>query len=1059
MPPKRRTAAKSAPAPAKPAAPPAQPKPTATPAVKQAAPPPQPPPPPPPVETPSAKVRKEWLNFISTWYEPEKKKLVDQLTKELDAKYKKSSSRIQQNPRHVEMEKRLSEITTRLAEPAHEEWNSRLAAVQLRVDDWTDITQEEQQSVINVFNAFYEDNEEDEGSTPFDSNEIDESVALAAEEPQLGDSSPFFTTRQSPPTPITANFQLVNPSSFFTDTISPAKQARKLPELAMPKQRSLRLPRLGFRSWLSSPPSASQSQSTNRNRATDNISRQASAASSASPPLFSSHSPPQPTTKISPLSATHTLLPGKRYIGPVIAEEEAEPIDEELLKAKMAADFLEFKMDVRIEMIQQFHAKASAIEIELARLLESNNSTCSRESRLLTLHEHEENMLSLRESKELERKKLCDQERDRRLQEHRILQQAAAQKAINQTRFNASASSSKIPPATQAGWTTHAPKLASQKENLSTGSLPTKPDPPSILKKSASAHVIPGFDEAAFLKDQAEAASFAKGKQPVSAIASSRPSALKKTESSSSQDEPFEPPAPPTAKGKKGKKTPGVTQQPKTVTFNQEPDADAEPPPVWGAKSAKASVSSKSVMIEEEPDEDADPLFAAWNSKTARATTSAPVPAAKKGKAAVVEEVVEPAPPVISVPSWGSASGWGSAAAGKKGKAPMVPTEPMEDPFQTWTAPVKKGKAQAATIPAEPTEDPFQTWTAPAKKGKAQAPIIPAEPTEDPFQTWTAPAKKGKAQAPVIPVESMEDPYQTWTAPSGGWATKKTKVTVTEEPDEEAETAWGVGLKGALSSSKQAKKVAPPQLETQPEARRGAQSSSKSVLVQDVSEDEEEEEEEEEGEEEWDQIRPASAIPDTTGEAESDGWGSSYWSNLAKGQPISQAADESAPHMLWTPSMDAEESGDEDSGEGMESALWMQYAISGGELAGFEAPEPQENVHTHAHAHAHVPVKSTPAASNKKPTNDPTTSIWEQGKGKKKSAPAIETKIEPTRASSARTAQWPKAKMEMENWASRLGQSSGSARHFYGVTLVHRAIPGPELVSWLRLWLGLWDNR
>jgi hypothetical protein len=903
------------------------------------------------------------------------------------------------------MEKRLSEITTHLAEPAHEESNSRLAAVQLQVDDWTDITADEQQSVINVFNAFYEDNEEDEGSAP---NETDDSVASAVEEPQLGDSSPFFTSRQSPPTPVTANFELVNPSSFFTDTISPAKQARKLPELAMDNLATLnnlntgRTPAdlgqtsavFGFQGWASEaglaiPQSASQSQSTNRNRATDNISRQpsASATSSASPPLFSSqtthHSPPQPTTKISPLTVTHTPLPGKRYIGPVIAEEEAEPIDEELLKAKMAADFLEFKMEVRIQMIQQFHAKASAIEIELARQLESSNSTCSKESRLLTLHEHEENMLSLRESKELERKKLCDQERDRRLQEHRFLQQVAAQKAINQTRLNASASSSKIPSASQPGWTTHsAPKLASQKENLSTGSLPTKPDPPSILKKSASARshdIVPGFDEAAFLRDQAEAASLAKGKQPVAA--STRPSALKKTESTSSQDEPPEPvvpPPPPTAKGKKGKKTPVVTQQPKTVTFNQEPDADAEPPPVWGAKNAK--VSSKSVVIEEEEDEDADPLFSAWNPKTARATT--PAPAAKKGKAAVVvEEVVaEPAPPATSAPSWGSASSWGSAAAGKKGKAPMVP--------------------------AEPTEDPFQTWLAPGKKGKAQAPTIPAEPTEDPFQTWTA--------------------------PSGAWATKKTKVIVTEEPDEEAEMVWGVGLKGVLSSSsKQVKKVAP-QLETQPEARRGAQSSSKSAMVQDVGE---EDEEEEEGEEEWDQIQPASAMPgglDTAGEAESDGWGSSYWSNLTKGQPLPQAADESAQHMVWKPSMEAEESGDEDLGESMETALWMQYAISGGEMAGFEAPNPQENVHTHVHAHAHAPVKNTPTPSHKKVTNDPTTSIWEQGKGKKKSAPAIETKIETTRAStssSARTAQWPKAKMEMENWASRLGQSSGSARH------------------------------
>ncbi|KAG2342743.1 hypothetical protein BDR05DRAFT_963982, partial [Suillus weaverae] len=131
------------------------------------------------------------------------------------------------------MDKKLSEITTQLAEPAHEEWNSRLAAVQLQVDDWTDITEQEQQSVIAVFNAFYEDNEDEEDSTAFDSNEIEESLASAVEEPQLTDSAPFFTIRQSPPTPVTANFELVNPSSFFTDTISPAKQARKLPELAM----------------------------------------------------------------------------------------------------------------------------------------------------------------------------------------------------------------------------------------------------------------------------------------------------------------------------------------------------------------------------------------------------------------------------------------------------------------------------------------------------------------------------------------------------------------------------------------------------------------------------------------------------------------------------------------------------------------------------------------------------------------------------------------------------------------------------------------------------------
>ncbi|KAG1831072.1 hypothetical protein EV424DRAFT_1373789 [Suillus variegatus] len=897
MPPKRRTAAKSTPAPAKPAAPP-PPKPAPTPPAVKQAPPPPPPPPSPPViiESPSTKVRKEWLDFISTWYEPQKKKLVDQLTKELDAKYKKSTSRMQQNARHAEMEKKLSEITTQLAEPAHEEWNSRLAAQQLRVDDWTDITEQEQQSVIDVFNAFYDDNEEEENHpTPFDANELEEPVASAVEEPQLGDSSPFFTTRQSPPTPVTANFQLVNPSSFFMDTISPAKQARKLPELAMDNLATLsnlstgRPPAdtssntstaLGFQGWASEAGLAPQgaSQPTNRNRATDNISRQPSAASS---PLFSSqtapnNSPPQPSSKISPLTANHTLVPGKRYIGPVIAEEEAEPIDEELLKAKMAADFLEYKMEVRIQMIQQFHAKASAIEIELARQLESSNSTSSKESRLLTLHEHEENMMSLRESKELERKKLCDKERDRRLQEHRFLQQVAAQKAINQTRLNASASSSKIPPASQPGWTTHsAPKLATL----------------------ASYDIIPGFDEAAFVKAQAEAASLAKGKQPASTL--NRPSVLKKTESASSHDEPVEPvvPSPPptthTTKGKKGKKTSVDAQQPKTCHFQRSARCRC------GASSSKGCKRRSESTV--------------WQGCSCRS---------RGGRRANS--------------SCGICSCLGFGGSGEERQSPNCACR------------IHGGTLSDMDRAGEERERESPNYTR---------------------------RTHGRSFPNVERAENGEE-----------------------------------------------------------------------------GEEDEEEEEEDEDEEEWDQIRPASAIPGVldTGEAESDAWGSSYWDNLANGQPVSQTstesasrwssfakahptADESAQHMVWTPSKEAEEeSGDEDLGESMESALWMQYAISGGEIPGFEGSDQQENVQ------AHAPVKSTSAAavSHKKITNEPTTSIWEQGKGKKKSAPAIETRIETTRAaqqvstsSSARTAQWPKAKMEMENWASRLGQSSGSARH------------------------------
>jgi len=124
--------------------------------------------------------------------------------------------------------------------------------------------------------------------------------------------------------------------------------------------------------------------------------------------------------------------------------------------------------------------------------------------------------------------------------------------------------------------------------------------------------------------------------------------------------------------------------------------------------------------------------------------------------------------------------------------------------------------------------------------------------------------------------------------------------------------------------------------------------------------------------------------------------------------------------------VEAEESGDEDSGvmgENLESTLWMQYAISGGDIPGFEVNDQQEQ----------APLS---AAATKSNANNSNPSIWEQGKGKgkKKSAAANETyKIEATplqqasASSGARTGQWQKNKME--NWASRLGQSSGSARH------------------------------
>lgn len=152
-------------------------------------------------------------------------------------KYKKTTSRIQQTARQAEKDMRLSDIATQLSEPAHEEWEKRLATSQLQVDDWVDITDQEQQFVLSVFIGLFGDDDDDdedgEDSATLNSNEMEESVASAVEEPQFVDASPFPAIRQSPPTPVTATFELVNPSSFFADTVSPRHQSRKLPELAM----------------------------------------------------------------------------------------------------------------------------------------------------------------------------------------------------------------------------------------------------------------------------------------------------------------------------------------------------------------------------------------------------------------------------------------------------------------------------------------------------------------------------------------------------------------------------------------------------------------------------------------------------------------------------------------------------------------------------------------------------------------------------------------------------------------------------------------------------------
>ena len=233
MPPKRRGAqVKSAPNPAPP-----KPPPSAKPV-----PPPILPPPPPPPESDATKVRREWSKFIDAWYEPQKKKLVDKLQKDLLVKYKNlGSAKETQKLREMELFEKLDSIAQQLAQPARAEWERRLELAQLREDQWTDMSGEEQQAVMSVFVGFFADDVEDfdDDDLSEDPSSIEEEESVVEEPPYRGipafpPSVPPAPARQLiPPTPTRQTFEFVSPTSFFADTMTPPNPTKNLPALSM----------------------------------------------------------------------------------------------------------------------------------------------------------------------------------------------------------------------------------------------------------------------------------------------------------------------------------------------------------------------------------------------------------------------------------------------------------------------------------------------------------------------------------------------------------------------------------------------------------------------------------------------------------------------------------------------------------------------------------------------------------------------------------------------------------------------------------------------------------
>lgn len=991
--------------------------------------------PPPPAESSATKVRREWQKFIASWYEPEKKKFEQQLQKELTAKYKKSgSSKTQQKARAAELDEKLSNLVKQLAQPARSEWERRLEAAQLREDQWDDMTTEEQQAVMRVFVGFFgdedDDDDEEEEEDDDDDNEVVSADPLSLEADESATQEPsggFAPLPQAKPSPMSANasFQFVNPTSLFVEGASPPHPAMKLPSLSMDHLATLGTSHAGrpldpsplnanaggalsFHGWASEagltvhqPPLQTSKPASQASgswpSATDGISRQASAMSSvSSPPLFSNKSsppqssPPIQLTKASPSAANEALPLGKRYIGPAILDDD-EPLDEGLIKSKMAADYEAFKHSLRMQMIYDFHTEAAEIEIRLVEMLLADEGT--KESRAKAVQEHEMHMMTLREQKEEERKRRCAEERERRRQEHRAYLAQATLRSTQGRDIDPSSGRKGAPSKSSDKSVPPKGPTVSQKENVPVRPLTasalgsgSKPEPPSILKKSPSAMTDAevSANEALFAES---AALLARGRLTADGLVSSQPPQSRKRTNStrlSNHEIPqitvnFVDPPPPTipstpavlgpaAKGKKAAKK-GQVAAPKPAASSEESDkldVDAEPPPSltsWGASISRGVWGNPPTLATEESDPDAGTnLFSTFaSSLTAAWDTTKKPNSGKKSKTVTFTDDVggedEAAPIAPCEPK--PPKGIRSAVNGKQAKktVPVVEEQTSRGPTKVTPQLSNVKKPSKASV--------ILTTT---KRAKAAA---VSEELEDAEEVLSAPPPLSRqtsttaAWGPMPTGQTKVTTSQTGPQPLRGMEASRSKPT-REETIPEPNGAWGMPRGGDSVNMPGALEVA------------------------DVPEESDED----------------------------DGWldkeNAEYWNEFIGLGTEKQAAETSTDptrHVRWVPNVDHDSDGEDDlddDGDSLGGEIWMQYAIGGGEIPVLNAAvEPEV-----------VPAQQRPELN-----------VWEQGKAKKGGGPSNDAGKSSSTfdKTTPQGAQWPK----MESWlssTSRVGQSSGSAR-------------------------------
>lgn len=637
----------------------------------------------------------------------------------------------------------------------------------------------------------------------------------------------------------------------------------------------------------------------------------------------------------------------------------------------MAAEYEEFRNSLRIQMIYDFHAEAAEIEIKLVETLLVDEGT--KESRAKAVQEHELRMMALREQKEEERKKRCAEERDRRREELKAhLARAAHRTPCNDSSGGkgapSKASNKSVPPKDPSA--AHKENLPVPQLSASSSGSAIKPDPPGILKKSTSvlSQVEASTNEAIFAE---AAARFAQGKHAADEPNVQQSQARKRANSTrlpnpeipqitiNFADPPKSVPLPnsasaPSVKGKKAKK--GQAAASKPIAGVGEPVVDAEPPPLlspWGVPTAK-SVSSASHSTSTVSDElDPPGLFSTFTSSLTSAwggpTKNANSTSEKKSKTVTFtdEPDAEFDTPPVSV--------WGTKSRSVDGKQKKPATESQKRTEPTPTPPSTSTGKKPAKSPAAPTTSKRPKAAAVSEElegADEDAMLTPAPPQAFP-QTKTAwgptPAKQTKGATPQPSLQPLRGPE----------ASKSARVETALDPYDDWETAragHGTNMPGALEEM------------------------------------------------------------DESDDDDDDGWldkeNAEYWNNFIGVEPEKEAADDSAQpdkHARWTPAVNYDSDDEGQSGEvGDELAgqLWMQFAISGGDMAELETPTAAPQA---------VPVQKAKQE----------TSVWERGKMKKGGGAVGDSGMTPPMQGTP----WPK----MENWlssTSRAGQSSGSARFF-----------------------------